>query len=351
MLTQLVTAKELTQRYESIVVSLLPGGIYSERLRAAGIEVVALDCRTLTGIAAGLFKLIGLIRKRQPSVVQGWLYYGDFAAWLTRMLARWQRKSRLIWTIRCSAMELDRYQPRLRLAVALCRKLSRRPDIVIANSLAGMKVHLEIGYRPRRSTVIENGIDIDAFRPDPNLRAEVRKTLGISLDATVAIHVGRVDPMKDHQGFLTAMAELPEVDAIMVGEDTENLSRLTNVHCLGVRFDLPRLYAAGDFVVSSSAFGEGFSNVIAEGMACGLPAVATDVGDAAVIIGDTGLIVPPRQPRALAAAIRTLAAESSSQRADRSARARARIVDNYPEARSRQRFAELYETFTSTSIS
>jgi glycosyltransferase involved in cell wall biosynthesis len=103
-----------------------------------------------------------------------------------------------------------------------------------------------------------------------------------------------------------------------------------------------RLLAAADVVVCSSAFGEGFSNALGEGMACGLPAVATDVGDAALIVGDTGLIVPPQDPHALAAAIRTLAGEGAAARAERGTRARARIVANFGMKRAIERYAELY---------
>jgi glycosyltransferase involved in cell wall biosynthesis len=102
------------------------------------------------------------------------------------------------------------------------------------------------------------------------------------------------------------------------------------------------LFAAADFVVSSSRFGEGFSNVLAEGMACGLPAVATDVGDAKLIVGDTGLVVPPGSPDALAAAIRTLAAEPPAARAERASRARARIVENFAMGETIHRYLELY---------
>jgi glycosyltransferase involved in cell wall biosynthesis len=153
--------------------------------------------------------------------------------------------------------------------------------------------------------------------------------------------------MKDHPGFLAAMATLPDIQAVLFGLGTDQLSPAPNLHLLGLRPDVPRLFAAADFVVSSSAFGEGFSNVLAEGMACGLPAIATDVGDARLIVGDTGSIVPPRDPGALEAAIRALAAEPVEQRRQRSTRARERIASRFSSAQGQQRFAELYASLFS----
>jgi glycosyltransferase involved in cell wall biosynthesis len=170
----------------------------------------------------------------------------------------------------------------------------------------------------------------------------VRSELGIPDDATVLAHVARVDPMKDHDSFLAAMAELPDLSAILVGAGTENLPVARNVLRLGRRQDVARLFAAADLVVSSSRFGEGFSNVLAEGMACGLPPITTDVGDAKLIVGDTGFVVPPEDPAALAAAIRTLASESLVARGHRGIRARARIVENFAMPQAIQRYVELY---------
>jgi hypothetical protein len=157
-----------------------------------------------------------------------------------------------------------------------------------------------------------------------------------------------VDTMKDHGSFLAAMAKLPDLSAVLLGAGTENLPAARNVRRLGRRHDVARLFAAADFVVSSSRFGEGFSNVLAEGMACGLPAVATDVGDAKLIVGDTGIVVPPESPDALAAAIRTLAAESAPLRAERGRKARARIVENFAMPHAVQRYVDLYESLGSS---
>src|SRR5262249_26215573 len=83
---------------------------------------------------------------------------------------------------------------------------------------------------------------------------------------------------------------------------------------------------------------------LAEGMACGLPPVATDVGDAAAIVGTTGLLVPPADPDALAKAIRALSEEPGERRAERGRQARSRIVENFSLARALEQFSDAYAT-------
>jgi len=343
MLTRLATARPGVAD-DITIVSLLPAEAYLERLRGAGVTVVELDFGRAGGIVPGLLRLAKLIADRRPDIVQGWMYHGDLAALVALAMSGRRRQTRLVWSIRCSDVDLRRYGVGLRLGVKACTLLSRWPDLITANSAAGLKSHLSLGYRPRRAEIVVNGIDVDEFRPDACARTAVRRELGIADDVTVLAHVARVDPMKDHASFLAAMAELPELLALLVGAGTEHLPEARNVVRLGRRHDVARLFAAADFVVSSSRFGEGFSNVLAEGMACGLPAVATDVGDAKLIVGDTGLVVPRDDPHALAAALRTLAREPRAARLERGARARAHIVERFAMSQAINRCAELYES-------
>ena len=115
------------------------------------------------------------------------------------------------------------------------------------------------------------------------------------------------------------------------------------MRALGTRRDIERIYATADLVVSSSAFGEGFSNALAEGMSAGLVPVATDVGDARRIIGPTGHVVTPRDPAVLTAAIKAEAILSAEQRRDRGLQARARIVVSFARARAIEAYARLYQ--------
>ena len=162
--------------------------------------------------------------------------------------------------------------------------------------------------------------------------------------------------MKDQSGFLAAAAEAVGVDCrlhfVMVGAGVDDAnSDLASamarfglgacVHLLGERRDIPRLTAGLDIACSSSAWGEGFPNVIGEAMECGVPCAVTDTGDSATIVGDCGEVVPVRDPSAMARAMLTLVAMDPSRRAALGSAARARIVENF----SIDAVARRYETY------
>jgi len=333
-LTAALQARGLTQH----VVGLSALDARARDIESAGVEVTILGARSAAVFPLAMPKLLRTVRALRPRILQGWMYHGNLAASLCHRLAGNRGERTLMWNLRASNMDDARYGRLIRVSALV----SRSVEVAIANSQAGIDFHRARGFRPKRFVLIDNGVDVARFRPDPGLRRQVRGELGIGESEIVAIHAARVDPMKDHATLLAAMAQLPSLTAILAGSGTQALDTPKNVRALGPRGDLERLYAAADIVVSSSAFGEGFANVIAEGMSSALMPVATDVGDARRIIGDTGTIVAPRDVQGLAAALRELAALSDVERRRRGQAARRRIAANFALERSVDAYAQLY---------
>ena len=188
-------------------------------------------------------------------------------------------------------------------------------------------------------------------------RKRIRESFSIPLDAPVVGHIGRFHPMKDHATFLNAAAQLDRTHSdthfLLCGRDVtpENSdiasmsgeNDLSRLHLLGERDDVPQLLSAMD-VLCSSSFSEAFPNVLGEAMAAGLPCVATDVGDSAQIVGDTGLIVPPRDPSALAQAISRLLQMNPAQRSALGRQAKNRIKEHYSLSRVVDSYQTLYQS-------
>ena len=142
--------------------------------------------------------------------------------------------------------------------------------------------------------------------------------------------------------MLMAAAEIRGADVVLVGRGTDRLALPLGVRALGARGDIARVLSAGDIIVSSSAYGEGFSNAIAEGMAAGLVPVATDVGDARSIVGDAGRIVPPRDAHALASAVQEIIDLPAEERARLGMAARERMATRFSVDSAVEAFANIY---------
>ena len=357
MLTKLAKA-HAGQGVRPLVISLTGPGIYGPELEAAGIPVWSLGLRRGAPEPGALLKLVGILRREKPDLLQSWLYHADLLALLAAPLAGVRR---LAWNIRCSDMDMRRYSRLSRWLVALLARLSRLPDAVVVNSEAGRLLHHELGYRPKRWVTLANGFDTGRFRPDTEARRDVRAELGLPGDALAVGLIARVDPMKDHATFLAAAERVarrhPRARFVLAGLGVEPANPAFaaasagalagRVSLLGPRGDMPRLLAALDLGCLSSAFGEGFPNVIGEAMACGLPCVATDVGDSGRIIADTGRVVPPANPAALAEALDDLLDLPEDERHRLGAAARQRIQEHYALDIIAGRYLELYRDLTS----
>ena len=349
MLARLVRGMDRT-RFANQVVSLTTDGELGKELKAAGIPVESLGMRRARADVGGLFRLIRLLREARPALVQSWLYHADLLAVLA---SRVTGNPPLVWNLRCSDMDLSHYPGQTRWvlrALALC---SRIPAAVVVNSEAGQALHERAGYRPRRWAVIPNGVDVEQFRPDAAARQRLRSELDLPADAIVVTMVARVDPMKDHDTFLEAAGRVARARAdayfMLIGKDTPALflkaagQGLTGrMKLLGLRTDVDRLLPGADLACLSSAFGEGFPTVLAEAMACGVPCVTTDVGDARAIVGETGLVVPRHEPAALAGAMQDLINRGPAGRAILGQAARARIEKSYALPRIIEQYQSLY---------
>ncbi len=341
-------------RFDNFVVSLMPEGPLASHLRDAGIEVMSLGMTPGRPSPWAVWRLVRLLRERRPDVLQTWLYHADVVGLVA---ARLSGVATVVWNVRTSDMDMSRYRAQARWTLAACARLSRQPRTIVVNSEAGREHHRRLGYRARRWVVIPNGVDVSAFRPDPEARRAVRRELDIPGDAPTVCLIARRDPMKDHGTFLRAAALLattrPDTCFVLAGEGVSTsvaefdalrreMAPQARIIALGPRNDVPRLAAACD-VSTCSSITEGFPNVVIESMACGLPCVVTHVGDAAEIVGDTGLVVEPRDPHALAGAWDRLLALDEGERQALGARARARVIERFTVERMVSAYEELYD--------
>ncbi|MDR3517600.1 MAG: glycosyltransferase [Azospirillaceae bacterium] len=359
MLARLVSAMD-GRRFRNVVICMTHPGPLADTIVAGGIPVYSLGLRRGRADPRALVKLVATLRREAPMVLQTWLYHADLLGALAAPLAG---VARLAWNLRCSNMDMRQYGRVSRLLPSILARLSRLPDAVMVNSEAGLGAHARHGYRPRRWEVIPNGFDVDRFRPDPDAAMQLRATLGLPFDCVLIGLPARFDPMKDHATFLAAAGELaqevPNVRFLLVGRGAEPgipaLDALIALYglagrvvMLGERHDMDRILPALDIVALSSAFGEGFPNVLGEAMACGVPCATTDVGDAARIVGRLGRVVPPRSPSALAAAWRSILQLGPDGRRQLGETARRHIEESYALPAIVRRYENFYVDLVET---
>ena len=343
-------------RFDQTIVSLGNKGTVGAQIESLKIPVHPLGMTGLTSSFIAIQKLVRVVRSFKPHVIQGWMYYGNLAATAAGGLAPGSRP--VLWNIRHTPRELRVEKAQLAAAIRAGAHFSRFATRIIYCADVSAKLHEYLGYRSDRRIVIPNGCDLAQFTPLPEHRASVRAELGIGETTPVIGIAARYHPIKDHSNFLKAAAILavkrPDVHFLMAGrgldKNNESIVRLirdsgldAQTHLLGERHDMPRLMSALDLACCSSAWGEAFPNIVAEAMACGVPCVSTDVGDVARIIGQTGSVVPPRNPWALAEACQALLAMDAEGRRTLGEQARSRIKKQFSLTRMVEAYQTLYE--------
>jgi glycosyltransferase involved in cell wall biosynthesis len=360
MLLRLIGTRAMSA-LDQQVVTLLPGGPLAAPLRERGVPVRELNLMGGMPVLGGCVRLALLARRWGPDLVQGWLYHGNLGAWVAQraLLGRVP----LVWGIRQSLPSLVGENRYARAAIRLNRLLSGQPDTLIFNAGIAIEQHRRLGFDVRRAQHLPNGFDTAAFAPDAAARARLRAEWCCAEDNVVFGLLARYHPVKDHAGFLSAarlvLQRQPAARFVLAGTgiDTGNeelahalaaSGMSDHVLLLGERRDIPAILSALDVVVSASR-AEALSNTVGEAMSCARPCIVTAVGDMDALVGDGGLVVPPGDTEALAAAMLDLIDRGRPVREALGATARRRVIEQFGLEAQASRQVELYRALVQRS--
>jgi glycosyltransferase involved in cell wall biosynthesis len=341
-------------RFRSEVITLTDFGDLGLGMRERGIPVRALEMGRGRPNPLALFRLAAWLRASEPQIVQTWMYHADLAGGLAARLAG---KPKVIWGIHHSSLKSGENRRGTIWTARACARLSKLlPARIVCCSPAARRVHTGIGYAQHKTEVIPNGVDIDAFRPDHDAREAVRRKLDIPTGALVLGMAARFHIQKDHRNFVQAAArvarKIPSAYFVLCGAemnwDNTILRRWiidagiqSRMRLLGIRRDMNRVFTGLD-IATSSSLSEALPMSIAEAMASAVPCAVTDVGDCALLVGDTGLVVPPLDSGALACAWEQLLMMDHDARRNLGAAARRRVESHFSLNIALQRYQELY---------
>ncbi len=311
-------------------VVLFTTGPLVDAMAAVGVHAVhlnapaaVLELRREAGLGASLAAVWGLGRLvlRLARLGTGYdLFYANTQkAFVASALAGLVARRPVIWHLR-DILSPEHFS---RSILKLVRHLVRLPHVhVIANSHATARALLALGGKGERLVTIHNGIDPRPWAPiDLATLARLRGELRLGDRPTIGVF-GRLAEWKGQHILVEALDELEDVQALIVGEalfgehayrarlDTviERSGHADRIHLAGFRADVPALMQLCDIVVHTSIAPEPFGRVIVEAMLAGRPVIAAAAGGAPEIVDDgrSGMLIPPGDPRALAAAIRRL---------------------------------------------
>jgi len=332
-------------------------GPIGEKIQELGIPVYEMRMRRGIPNPLSLVDLAVRLRKISPQVIQTWGYHADLMGGLAAKMAGGVP---VVWGIHHTTFDPKGTKRMTVLTAKMSARLSKwLPKHIICCSETSRLVHTQLGYATDRMSVIPNGFDLSVFHPDADARQSVRNELGISGDTPLIGLFARFDPQKDHQNFIQAggllLSKFPECHFLLCGFEItwENPALVSWInaagiqhrcHLLGPRDDIPRLTAALDIASTASSFGEAFPLVVGEAMASGVPSVVTDIGDSALIVGDTGVVVPPKNAQALADGWMKLLRLSPEERKNLGVAARQRISDLYNLEMIVSQYEQVYET-------
>jgi len=325
-------------KYEVTIYVMYERDLDKEAKAIDGVKFVNLDKKSRYDNISFMKKYIKSLNENEIDIVYAYLIEMNIYSLWARSFVK--KDMKVVWGFRSSNMDLKKYGWFPRTLFAIQKKFSPKVDKIISNSHASVEFYKDMGYDVSKAVVIHNGIDVDRFKPSSKEKEEFRKAHNLDENHIAVGIVARVNHMKGYPILSRVMARLMSEDIrvrlFVVGGGDEQIQKECEEHLgeqnskvkwFGARGSVESDFYNGlDIYVSSSVFGEGFSNSIAEAMCCEVPAVATDVGDSSIVVGDTGVMVEGGSEEALYEGLKKMI---SMNRDDLGKKARERIVQNF----------------------
>lgn len=336
-LFNLVTGDDV-ENFNFTIISLCNLGYWGEELKKLKINVETLELERWPRLFFGIAKLVKLSRSGDFDVIQGWMYHGNFAAFIAWILCN--RKPRLFWSIRQTLYDIRNEKLLTALVIKANRFFSKYVSGTIYNSELSKAQHERIGFDTHRSHIIPNGFEGNKLYLLQGEKPSVRKSIGLSEQDVVVGHVARFHPMKNHRQFIRVAEKLLNTDEtlkfVLVGKNVEKNCRnlvqeryRENILFYDETSAIFDFYKAFDIFCLCSSWGEGFPNVLAEAMLHECACVTTNVGDAANILGKCGWIVEPNQDEKLQSALSSIISLSFDERDKLGKKSRQRILKHF----------------------
>ena len=329
---------KINQHY---VISLMDMGIYGKLLKKKNINVKYLDLKNNFFSIIKILKLIALIKKINPDIIQTWMYHADLIGSLAGVIIG---NKKIVWNIRHSDFDNSKL-----LTIFLVKILGLLswliPNKIIVCSKKAIEIHCKIGYSKKKMIYVPNGYDLNVYKYIQPKYHTIRKKFKIKSKVPLIGTVARYHPQKDHKLLLNTLSVLKKkkIDffCILAGPNinTKNKALTSIIHKLGLLKNIKlldnvknisKIMSEIDIHILASSHGEGFPNVVAEAMACRSPCIVTNVGDSSIIVGKTGWVVPPKNVKKLAnVTLKAIKEIKTKKWKKRSYNARLRIKNNF----------------------
>ncbi len=288
-------------KFDVVVCTMFRGTSDFELKNVPNIQFICFEKKSRYDVFS-YYKYINLILKFKPDIIYSFLSDSNLISLICSKIAF--SNCGLIWGIRGSITDLNMYGYFLKLIFNLQKKFSSQIDLIIYNSYSSEKGHKQIGFRPKQSSVIQNGIDSIRFNKSKEIRENFRSKYGIKENDIVIGITSRIDPIKGYNIFCKAAVQLlnkyNNIIFFSIGYGITEIQKecekilgnynQTKFYWLGKQMNPENFMPGWDIYCSASLPGEGFPNAIAEAMLSELAPVVTDSGDSGNIVDEIGLV-------------------------------------------------------------